>query len=82
MSCDLERGLHSPCEVRGHFSRSALPCLRLSALDVLVLDSIPDSPDPGDSPLRYKRFPVARFRQMSFTSRSMWRQNLCNPLHR
>src|SRR5271157_238502 len=33
MSCDFERGFHSACEVRGHFSRSALPCLRLSILD-------------------------------------------------
>src|SRR5271169_4928326 len=33
MSCDFERGFHSACEVRGHFSRSALPCLRLSVLD-------------------------------------------------
>ena len=40
MSCDFERGLHSPCEVRGHFSRRALPCLCLSTLDEAISDCI------------------------------------------
>src|ERR1017187_674508 len=40
MSCDFDRGVHSPCEVRGHFSRSAFPCLRLSPFDEMTVDSI------------------------------------------
>ena len=49
MSCDLERCFHSPWEVRGHFSRRALPCWRLSALVVPLLDFMLDSPDRRDS---------------------------------
>src|SRR5208337_1212422 len=41
MSFDLGRGFHSAWDVRGHFSRRALPCLRLSLLDKAAVDSIP-----------------------------------------
>jgi len=40
MSFDFERGFHSDYEVRGNFSRSAFPCLRLSILEEATADSI------------------------------------------
>src|ERR1035441_6000351 len=40
MSCDFERVFHSAWAVRGHFSRSAFPCLRLSVLDEATADFI------------------------------------------
>src|SRR5271156_3304767 len=62
-SCEGDRGFHSASEVRGHFSRSAFPCLRLSILDNIMLvfigRSVPQSPAQSRAhPLR--PFPRAR----------------------
>src|SRR5271155_3640153 len=59
-SCEGDRGFHSASEVRGHFSRSAFPCLRRSTLDNITFGfiwrSVPQLPaDSRARPLRALR---------------------------